>query len=339
MPVDPLRRAPDEQDARRFIGILVFEGALLLNAVGPAECFAMANRATAREGRPDSYHVELLSVRGGLVAGTAGIAVDTVALSEREDTTFDTIAVVGGIGVRAIGPHDPLTLWLRRHAVRAGRVTSFGSGSFALAQAGLLDGRRCAAHWRIAGDLKRLHPRVLVQTDSLFVQDGNYLSAAGSSASIDLALKMVEDDLGKDVAIRVAQIMIVSRVRTGEQPQLSAELRAQLAASPRIAIAAEWMVAHIDARPRVAQVAARFAMSERTFSRQFSREMGMTPRRFLELARLEAARRWLVGSTLPMEKVALRAGYTSAEQFKNAFRSAMGTVPTVYRQMAQDGLA
>lgn len=322
---------PALEHETRVIAILVYDGALLLNAIGPAECFAMANRALSARSSGEFYRVELLSLPGGLIKGTANIAVDTVALADREGFAFDTIAVVGGMNVRAIQARDPFIRWLERHAPMARRIASFGSGSFALAQAGLLDDYRCAAHWRIAADLKRRHPLVRIETERLFVIDRNRLTAAGSSSSIDLALKIVEDDVGKNVALDVAQVMIVSRLRTGEQPQLSIELRAQRATSPRIAAAAEWLVTHLDQKPSIADVAQRFAMSERTFARQFVRHIGMTPHQAIKIARLEVARRWLTGSTLPIEKIALRSGYADAAHFKRSFKQMMGIDPIAYR--------
>ncbi len=337
------RRRPGENDGsgRKRVAIIVYEGALLLNVAGPAESFFWANRELGRaqegKGRPSAgYDVTLLSERGGLVRTPSGIELMTEALPSAAEAAFDTVAVVGGMGVRAFTPNDPLVGWLDSMQGRVRRIASFGSGVFALAQAGLLDGRRCAAHWRVAEVLSDSFPATLVEPGMLFVRDGNILTAAGSTASIDLALKMIEDDFGRATAIAVARVLVISRLRSGEQPQFSAELRAQLAATPRIAAAAEWIVNNIDTRPTVAAIAGRFAMSERNFSRLFTRETGFSPRRYLELVRIEAARRWLTGSRLPIEKVALRSGFSSGETLTHSFKKVMGVSPTEYRGRADE---
>jgi transcriptional regulator GlxA family with amidase domain len=211
-------------------------------------------------------------------------------------------------------------------------MASFGSGAFILGKTGLLNGKRCAVHWRVAHVMRDLFPLVDVDTEALFVRDGNCLTSVGSMASVDLALSMVEEDLGKAMALTIARILVLPRMRPGDQPQVSAELRAQTAATPRVANAAEWIVSNIDKRPTVANLADRFAMSERNFSRVFTRELGMSPQRFIESARLEAARRWLIGSNLPIDTIARRSGYSNGEHLSQAFKKVMLTTPGDYRR-------
>ena len=160
-------------------------------------------------------------------------------------------------------------------------------------------------------------------------------STAGSSAGIDLAMQMVEDDVGKRMALDVARILLVARKRPGDQPQISAELKAQSAHLPKIASAAEWIAAHISESLRVADLADRFAMSERNFSRSFKRDLGVTPQKFIAAARIEAARRWLVESHTAIDKIARRAGFSGPDLFTLAFRKAMGVSPTQYRENSQ----
>ena len=319
------------------VGVLVYEGALLLNVAGPCEAFFLAGRELTRQqpaGRAaGGYRSVLLSPRGGLVRMSSGIEVQTLPVAAAGALGLDTIAVAGGWGIRSMTEDAALVEWLRVTAAATHRVAAFGSGAYLLAQAGLLQGRRCAVHWRIADDLQQRYPQVRVETGALFVQDGNCLTAAGASASIDLALKMIGDDFGALVAMLVARVMIISRMRTGEQPQLSAELRAQVAATPRVATVADWMIKNIDRKPSVAGMAERFAMSERNFSRMFVREVGISPRKFLEQIRIESARRWLVGSTLPIGQVAVRSGFSSGEHLAQNFKKLMGSTPSDYRAL------
>lgn len=326
-------------DDERVIGILVYDGALLLNVSGPSEVFFMATRERGRAGGTGGYRVVLLSRDGGLVRTSCGIELNTRGLPEPGELALDTVATVGGMTVRALARDERTIDWLRGAAASATRIASFGGGVFLLAGAGLLDGRRCAAHWRIAEALRRRHPTIRVEPDEIFVRDGNRLTAAGSSASLDLALQMVEDDFGKRLATRVAEVLVVPRMRSGDQPQRSVELRAQVATLPRVSAAAEWIVANIARKPSVAALAERFAMSERNFSRVFSREMGLSPRLFLEQARLEAARRWLAGSDLPIDGIARRTGFASGEHLAHAFRKRMQMTPSAYRARAHDGEA
>lgn len=325
---DDLERGP------RRIALLVFDDALLLNIAGPVEAFSIANREidAGRGGQhPCRYETQLISLADGAIRTSCGIELQTRALPDTA-TEFDTIAVIGGMRMRALADNPALIEWLRAAAPRAKRIAAFGSAAFILARAGLMNGRRCASHWRIAHILRDLYPLIEVDTDSLFVRDHNCLTAAGSMASLDLALNMVEEDLGKPVALAVARVLVLPSMRPGDQPQVSAELRAQTAAVPRVAAAAQWIVTNIDKRPTVASLADRFAMSERNFSRTFVREMGMPPQRFIESVRLEAARRWLAGSNLPIDTIARRSGYSSGEHLAQAFKKMTMMTPGDYRR-------
>lgn len=321
----------------RTIGFLAYDGVQLLSIAGPAEVFAAANRAfVERDLAPSkpAYRVRVFSP-GEAVLSASGLDVRTEPLSALSDGALDTLVVPGGHGIRPIMAHEAALDWLRRHAPQVKRLVSFGGGAFILARAGLLGGRRCVTHWRFENDLLREYPDVQLVSGELFVRDGGLFSAAGGSASVDLTLRLVEDDHGKSIAMHVAHMMVLSRLRPGEQPQLGAELRAQLVAAPRIAQVAEWIIDHIAERPTVAGLARRFAMSERNFSRAFTREMGMSPQRFIDQTRLEAARRWLAASSAPLDGVARKAGYSSAEHMAQAFRRQLDVTPHGYRLAVQ----
>lgn len=321
----------------RTIGFLAYDGVQLLSIAGPAEVFGAANRAFAERGIPASrqpYAPRLFSPQGGSVVSASGLTLHTESLADGPPE-LDTLVVPGGSGIRSIMADHRTVDWLRETAPKARRVVSFGGGAFILAKAGMMSGRRCVTHWRFEPDLVREYPDVHLVGGELFVRDGPFFSAAGGSASVDLTLRLVEEDHGKPIAIHVAHMMVLSRVRPGEQPQLAAELRAQLAATPRISQAAEWIVDHVIERPTVAELAQRFAMSERNFSRTFTREMGVSPQRFIDQTRLEAARRWLSTSNLPLEAVARKAGFSGAEHMAQAFKRSLAVTPLAYRQAIQ----
>lgn len=322
----------------RTIGFLAYDGVQLLSIAGPAEVFGAANRAYIERGgaslRP-TYVARFYSPHGGTVTSASGMALATDPLPGPDAPPLDTLVVPGGAGIRSVMADQTTLEWLKRHAPSARRIVSFGGGAFILARAGLMSGRCCVTHWRFEADLVREYPDVKLISGDLFVRDGSLFSAAGGSASVDLTLRLIEEDHGKPLAIHVAHMMVLSRVRQGEQPQLGAELRAQLAATPRIAQAAEWIVDHIVERPTVAGLAQRFAMSERNFSRSFSREMGMSPQQFIDQTRLESARRWLAATSASLDVVARKAGFSGAEHMAQAFRRHLDVTPHAFRLAIQ----
>lgn len=314
------------------IGILVDDGVLLLNVAGPTEVFNAANHESRGRGGPLLYRVELLSPSGGLLRASSGIEIMTAPLPDPARVRYHTIAVAGGMRNDAMIRNADTLVWLRRMSEDAERVASIGGGAFLLAQAGLLNMRRCVTHWLYRENLQASYPGIRVDPEALFVADGKLYSTAGSSAGIDLAIQMLEEDFGRRIAIDVARVLMVARRRSGEQPQISAELKAQAASLPRIASAAEWIVANLDTPLRVSDIAGRFAMSERNFSRAFKKELSITPQQFIALTRIEAARRWLVETRLPIDKIARRCGFSSAEQMNQSFRRVMACSPSDYRE-------
>lgn len=322
--------------AHRAIVVMAYDGAQLLSMAGPCEAFLATNTALEARGEPAPYSITLASPEGGIVRTTAGVEINTCAFESLTDLTPDTLIVPGGSGIRAVMADPRAIGWLRASAVSARRLAAFGGGTFILASAGLLYGHHCVTHWRFEDDLEREFPDIRLQRGALYVRDGRISTAAGASASLDLAIGFVEEDLGHALASHVAHMMVVPRRRPGEQPQISAELAAQSSATPRVAETAEWIVQNIHTRPTVAGLAHRFAMSERNFSRRFREETGLSPSRYIERARLEAARRWLVSSQLPLEHVARKSGFSSARHLNQAFRKAMGVTPFAYRKASRN---
>jgi transcriptional regulator GlxA family with amidase domain len=243
----------------------------------------------------------------------------------------DTLLVAGGLGAREQRCSRDYLDWLGDQAARARRFGSICTGAWVLAEAGLLDGRRATTHWGSCGELARRYPRVTVDPDPIYVRDGNCYTSAGVTAGIDLALALVEEDLGRAVALRVARLLVVFLRRPGGQAQFSTTLAAQARERGTLGDLVAWMADHVRGDLSVAALARRAAMSPRNFARHFADEVGTTPARYVEGLRLEAARRRLEATTLSVEEVAGASGFGSAEILRRAFRRRLGVTPGQYR--------
>jgi transcriptional regulator GlxA family with amidase domain len=243
---------------------------------------------------------------------------------------IDTLVVAGG-DCRALMEDRALLAWIRRVARHARRTTSVCTGAFLLAEAGLLDGRRATTHWGWVDELRRRYPAVAVDPDALFVSDGAIHTSAGVTAGMDLALALVEADLGRSLALDVARGLVLFLKRPGGQSQFSAHLAAQRADRGPLGDVPEWIVQHLDGDLSVETLAARAAMSPRNFARVFARELGVTPAKFVERARIEQARRALEDGELPLASVAEAAGFGSLERMRRTFHRHLRVVPQAYR--------
>ena len=216
-------------------------------------------------------------------------------------------------------------------APRVRRLASVCSGTFLLAEAGLLDGRRVTTHWRGCDELARRYPALTVERDPIFVRDGTVYTSAGVTAGMDLALALVEEDHGRQLALRVARQLVMFLKRPGGQSQFSAQLALQTADREPLRELQAWIADHLDGDLSVPVLAAEVAMSERNFARVFTRDVGVTPARFVERARVEGARRRLEESADGVEMVAARCGFGSAEVMRRAFLRLLGVPPSAYR--------
>jgi transcriptional regulator GlxA family with amidase domain len=239
--------------------------------------------------------------------------------------------VAGGRGVKAAVEDERLVAWLKAAAERSRRVTSVCTGAFLLAQAGLLEGRRVTTHWASCDELARRHPDVEVDSDPIFVRDGNLITSAGVTAGMDLALALVEEDLGRDVALATARWLVLFLKRPGGQAQFSAQLAAQVADREPLRELQEWLPDNLGEDLSVPALARRACMSERNFARAFRGETGMTPAAYVELARVESARIALETSNVSVETVARQAGFGTVETMRRAFRRRVGVSPNSYR--------
>ncbi|GAA5025174.1 GlxA family transcriptional regulator [Streptomyces siamensis] len=308
----------------RTVLIVLFDDVQSLDVTGPLEVFAGAE---AWHG--GSYRV--------LTASPDGVPVRTSsALTLVPDHALDdapaphTLLVPGGRGTRH--PDRRLTDWLRGHGPRAERLVSVCTGAVLLAEAGLLDGHRATTHWAYCDKLARDHPAVEVDPDPIFVRDGRVSTSAGVTSGIDLALALVEEDLGRETALAIARHLVVFLRRPGNQAQFSAQLAAQTARREPLREVQQWITEHPDDDLSVESLAARARLSPRHFARAFRSETGTTPGRYVERVRLEQARRLLEDTGDGVEEISRACGYGTPEAMRRAFVKALGSAPAEYRR-------
>jgi len=248
---------------------------------------------------------------------------------------IDTLLIAGGDGVRAAMRNAELRAAITAGAERARRVASVCTGAFLLADSGLLKGKRATTHWRSAELLAKSYPDIAVEPDAIFVRDGNIWTSAGVTAGMDLALALVREDFGEDMALAIARRHVLFLMRPGGQSQFSAHLSPDAGARGRLAPLLRWIPEHVGEDLDVPALARAAKMSERSFARAFRKETGDTPARYVELARLDAARRLLSGSKLAICSVAVRTGFGSEERMRRAFQRHLKVSPASFRERFQ----
>ena len=309
----------------RRVVIVAFPGVQTLDVTGPAEVLRAATLL-----HPPGYEVTIAApdprpLRTSTVTIVPDLPLDACRFP------IDTLIVAGGTGARRAEEDEALIEWLRDAATRARRVTSVCTGAFLLARAGLLDGRRATTHWASCGELAERYPAVTVEPDPIFVRDGDVATSAGVTAGMDLALALVEEDLGRDVALEAARWLVLFLRRPGGQAQFSAQLAAQTADRAPLRELQAWIPDHLGEDLSVPALARRAQMSERNFARAFRRETGMTPGAYVEVARVESARISLETGDLPVDNVARQSGFGTVETMRRAFRRRVGVSPVDYR--------
>jgi len=302
-----------------------------LDLFGPAEVFAEAVR---RLGAP-VYEIVVGAVGGGTVKLTSGISVAAADLSSLRPQVNDIVIVAGGEdeATDAASRDRALLAWLTRASRTVSRMASVCDGAFVLASAGILDGKRAATHWYSCERLARLHPKVQVDREAIFVRDGRTWTAAGVSTGIDMSLAMVEEDHGRKVADAVAAHLVLFLRRPGFQSQFSEELVAQNLASDPLGQVIAWMRANLRSPLDVATVAHRAGMSVRTFHRSCLEALDLTPAKLVEKLRVEHARSLLTTTQLGTKVIAARSGFGSTPRMSRAFQRALGVTPGAYRMM------
>jgi len=324
----------------RRVVFVIYPGVTALDLVGPHEVFTAASEVARRTGRDaDAYHVEVVAPEAGVIRTTRGpsLVADRSLGSTRG--AVDTVVIVGGEGARAGADHADLIAGIRRIARRARRVTSVCTGAYLLAAAGLLAGRRATTHWAWCDDFARRYPDVAVDSDPIFVRDGNVWTSAGVTAGMDLALALVDEDFGRDVALITARQLVLFVQRPGGQSQFSAQLGTQFAARQPIRELQHWIVEHPDADLGVERLAARVAMSPRHFARVFRDEVGCTPAAYVERVRVEVVRRLLETTDCAVDEIGHAAGFGTPETTRRAFGRRVGTSPSAYRDRFQPSRA
>lgn len=310
----------------RRIGFLGYDLVTALDFVGPADVFATASCLDPR----GAYEVVLIGAGGRPFRSDAGITFVPGA-AMRGDLSLDTLIIPGGEGLREPATNARVSAWLKSCAGSIRRVASVCTGIYGLAPTGLLDGRRVTTHWRFAADVARRFPRLRVEPNALFIKDGPFYTAAGVTSGIDLSLALVQEDLGPQVALSVARMMVVYMKRPGGQEQFSEPLRFQTQSSDRFADLAAWVAGHLRGDLSVDALAARAGVCARHLSRRFKQVFGSTPAAFVERLRLDEARRLLSSDRAAIEAVAESVGFGGADSFRRAFERRFGITPTGYR--------
>ena len=315
----------------RHVVIVAFPGVQPLDAVGPFEVFAGATRAAAALGRAGGYRVTLASKAAQPVRADSGLGLCTVALPGPEER-IDTLVVAGGDGVQSARLDRDLLSWITEAAPRSRRVATVCSGVFLAAEAGLLGGRRVTTHWARAEQLAAEFPHLHVDSDPIYIRDGKFWTSAGVTAGIDLALALVQDDLGVEVAQTVARHLVMFLHRPGGQTQFASPVWVPRAERSTVRAVQSVVEAAPGGDHRLPVLAAEAAMSVRHFTRVFAAEVGETPGRFVERVRVEAARRELETTDDTLEVVARRCGFGTAETLRRVFHRRLGVAPDFYRR-------
>ena len=312
--------------------IVAYEGVSLLDLSGPLEALRIASTHPNHVGASRLYECTVVSVRGGPVLSADGVSIVTEPATVLDGRTIDTLIVPGACNVDDVRRDRELIHWVRRRALDCRRVCSVCVGTFLLAEAGLLNGRRVVTHWMHCGLLASSYPDLRVEPDAIYVRDGPMWSSAGVTTGIDLALALIEEDCGRTVAMHVARVLVVYLRRMGGQSQYSALLAAQVeSASDAFAELERWIAEHLTADLRVERLAERVGMSPRNFARRYTEARKRPPARTVESIRVDAARRALEETDDRIEDIAQRCGFSSEEQLRGVFARHVGISPRAYR--------
>lgn len=305
---------------------MIFDRFELLDLAGPFEVFQQANRLSG------GYSCEVISRAAGPVRSDSGLLVHAGhGVDDRDPRGVDTLVVAGGSGVDAARGDPALVEWVSSAGAGARRVTSVCSGVFMLAAAGLVSGRRVTSHWGREQQLAREHPELIVDCDPIFIQDGSVWTSAGVTAGMDLALALVDDDLGRDVALGVARELVLFLRRPGSQSQFSVPLWTPQPSTDPIREVVSAIQADPGARHTIGDLASHARMSARQLQRRFADEIGMAPGGYVERVRVEAARRALAECADPVESIARRCGFGTGETLRRVFHKHLGVSPSEYR--------
>jgi transcriptional regulator GlxA family with amidase domain len=322
--------------APRQIVIVAYPGVQSLDVTGPLEVFSGADQLVAAAGGTSrGYQVRVVSCDGAPLRTSSGLTLVPHGAIAESRARIDTLIVAGGYGHERAVADRQLLDWIARTSATARRTASVCTGAFLLARAGLLDGRRATTHWASAAELQRRHPRVAVDPEPIFVRDGPIWTSAGVTAGMDLALALVEEDLDRDAALTIARHLVLFLRRPGNQSQFSATLVAQEPEREPLRETQRAVLERLAEDHCVEAMAARVHMSPRNFARAFRAETGITPARYVERVRLEAARRRLEDTGEPVAAIAADCGFGTAETMRRVFVRSLEVSPAEYRRRFQ----
>ncbi len=316
----------------KSVGLIVFEQMAAADLTGPAEVFSRAKTPTGNDREFRCYRVLTLGIGTAMCATECGITVKP-QLDIKEAPPLDTLIVCGGSGIHDARLNKKMVKWISRRAPATRRIAALGSGIYALAATGLLDGRQVAVHWRFAKDVALRFPKVRVTPNSLFVKDGPFYTCAGGMSAVDLSLSLIEEDCGRQIALKLAREFVVHLKRSGEQEQYSEALQFQVQSCDRFADIPSWILCSLNQDLSVEALAQRACMSPRNFTRLFKAEFGRAPAEFVAGARIAEARRRLDIPRNNIESVATSVGFRSADAFSRAFEREVGCRPSTYRAL------
>ena len=328
---------PTEQDRAetsdhlRRVTLILYPGFKTLEATGPLSVLGYATQHLAAAGRPGGYDVQIAAPEAGPVPSDTLMSIEaSVAL--RDLGVLDTVMIAGAARIEeALEREAALVDWCRTSAPKVPRCAALCTGSFFLAEAGLLDGKRAATHWNYADRLRQRFPQVEVDADAIFVRAGQIWTSAGVTAAIDLTLAFVEQDCGRDIALAVARDMVMYLKRPGGQSQFSTLLTGQMSDPAGMRDVLDWMNARLDQLLTLEEIASAQGMSVRSLSRAFTAEFGASPMATLERLRCDRAKALLLDTGLPLKVVAFRAGFRTDEQMRKTFRRRFSLSPRDYR--------
>ena len=313
----------------RIIAILASPGVQLLDVSGPLDVFAEANRRVGKS----LYAPMVVGTSTRSIESSSGVRLMPDITLRDPLPRFDTVLVAGAPGMASAPVNLSALEWLRRAARRSRRYGSVCNGALMLAASGLIDGRRITTHWGVVDVMRERYPHVVVEADALYLRDGPVCTAAGVTAGMDLALALVEEDLGRDVAMQVASELVMFFKRPGGQLQFSRHGEAELAGHAAIRELQRWVGAHPAEDHSVAALAERAGLSPRHFARVFHQEVGVPPADYVEQVRVEAARRLLEAGQEPPKRVASLCGYADVNGLRRAFMRRVGVTHADYRRM------
>ena len=333
-------RTPRQASSTRSVDIIVYPGFKALEAVGPMSVFEYANIHLQKQGRAVGYDVCIAATQLGFVQSDTLMALQASKVINTLAVAQDAV-IVGTRHIQAaLRDQAPIVEWVRAVAPTIQRLAALCSGTFFLAEAGVLSGKRATTHWSVAALLQEQFPSIEVDADAIFVRQDNVWTSAGVTAGIDLALAFVEEDFGRDLALAVASDMAVYLKRPGGQSQFSTHLMSQKTVKPSIREIQAWILQNLHHKLSISSIAERAMMSVRHFSRIFQHEVGLSTHEFIESARFEMARNLLAELDLPMKTVVARTGFTDDEQMRRVFQKRLGITAKVYRErFATTGVA